>query len=326
MSEHEPFIKTPQQLITVVALSFVVPVLIIVLLVTYVTSGPRTGAGTQGMSAEAIEARIRPVAGFRLAAADGPKVPRPPEEVYKAQCAACHDAGVAGAPRTGDEAGWVERIKTGYEAMLTSVIKGKGAMAAQGGGEYSDLELGRAVVYMANRSGGKLEEPREATAEAAPAAAAAAPAARAPSAEPAPAVAAPAAAAPAPAPVATPAPPAPAAAAPAAAPAAPAAEAPAAPAAAASVAQVASPASGAAAEAGKKIYGSACVACHVAGVAGAPKFGDKAAWAPLIAQGIDALTASVIKGKGAMPPRGAAGGASDADLRAAVEYMVAAAQ
>jgi cytochrome c5 len=51
--------------------------------------------------------------------------------------------------------------------------------------------------------------------------------------------------------------------------------------------------------------------------------GDKAAWAPRLSTGVDALTASVVKGKGAMPPRGAAAAASDADLRAAVEYMVA---
>jgi cytochrome c5 len=57
-------------------------------------------------------------------------------------------------------------------------------------------------------------------------------------------------------------------------------------------------------------------------VAGAPKSGDKAAWAPRIKLGIDALTASVIKGKGAMPARGTAAAASDAEIRAAVEYMV----
>jgi cytochrome c5 len=73
------------------------------------------------------------------------------------------------------------------------------------------------------------------------------------------------------------------------------------------------------------LYSVSCIACHAAGVAGAPKFGDKAAWAPRIATGLDALTASVIKGKGAMPPKGASA-ASDADLRAAVEYMVAAAK
>ena len=69
-----------------------------------------------------------------------------------------------------------------------------------------------------------------------------------------------------------------------------------------------------------------CVACHAAGVAGSPKFGDKAAWAPRIKTGLDMLTVSVIKGKGAMPPKGGSATSSDADIRSAVEYMVGAAK
>jgi cytochrome c5 len=75
---------------------------------------------------------------------------------------------------------------------------------------------------------------------------------------------------------------------------------------------------------GKAIYSQVCVACHQAGVAGAPKFGDKAAWAPRIAQGMDALYAVALKGKGAMPPRGGQTSLSDAAVKAAVDYMVAA--
>lgn len=77
---------------------------------------------------------------------------------------------------------------------------------------------------------------------------------------------------------------------------------------------------------GKKTYESVCFACHAAGVAGAPKFGDKAAWAPRVAQGKDALHASALKGKGAMPPKGGNPALSDADVAAAVDYMVAAAK
>jgi cytochrome c5 len=77
--------------------------------------------------------------------------------------------GAAGAPKLGDATAWAPRLKTGYDALLNSALKGKGAMAAQGGGDFSDLEIARAVVYMANQSGGKLAEPK------APAAAASAP-------------------------------------------------------------------------------------------------------------------------------------------------------
>ncbi len=77
--------------------------------------------------------------------------------------------------------------------------------------------------------------------------------------------------------------------------------------------------------AGEALYKQACMACHAASVAGSPKFGDKAAWAPRIKTGIDAMTASVIKGKGAMPPKGGSS-AADADIRAAVEFMASAAK
>lgn len=78
----------------------------------------------------------------------------------------------------------------------------------------------------------------------------------------------------------------------------------------------------AAAPDGKAIYDSSCQACHAAGVAGAPKVGDKAAWAPRLGAGAAALTASAIKGKNAMPPKGGNASLGDADVKAAVEYMV----
>ena len=281
-SPHEGPIKTPKQLIMAVLFSFVIPIIAIVLLVTNVTSDHRPAAGSTALEAEAVAARIMPVGRVELRSMSGPKVLKTGDQVYAAQCAACHAAGVAGAPKFGDAAAWADRIKTGYEALLTSALKGKGAMAAQGGGAHSDVEIGRAVVHMANQAGAKFDEPKvetaPAAAEAAPAAAAAAPtAAMAPPAAPAPAAAT------------------------------------------AVTQTVAAPA--AAAGAAPALYTQACSACHVAGVAGAPKLGDKAAWAPRLPLGVDGLTASVIKGKGAMPPRGGSAG-SDADIKAVVTYMV----
>ena len=77
---------------------------------------------------------------------------------------------------------------------------------------------------------------------------------------------------------------------------------------------------------GEQVYQASCQSCHAAGVAGSPKLGDKAAWAPRIATGMDALVASSINGKGIMPPKGACASCSDDDLKAAVEYMVSASQ
>jgi len=73
---------------------------------------------------------------------------------------------------------------------------------------------------------------------------------------------------------------------------------------------------------GKSVYDSACTVCHAAGVAGAPKTGDKAAWAPRLKTGMDALYATAIKGKGAMPPKGGNLSLADADVKAAVDYLV----
>lgn len=77
---------------------------------------------------------------------------------------------------------------------------------------------------------------------------------------------------------------------------------------------------------GEEVYNGPCKVCHVAGVAGAPKLEDKAAWAPRIATGMDALMNTVMNGKGAMPPKGTCMDCSDAELKAAVEYMTSKAQ
>ena len=92
----------------------------------------------------------------------------------------------------------------------------------------------------------------------------------------------------------------------------------------ASAATTASPATGQVAG-GESLYKQACFACHATGVANAPKFGDKAAWAPRIAQGVPQLVKSALAGKGAMPPKGGTN-ASEAEIHAAVEYMVKAAR
>jgi cytochrome c5 len=122
------------------------------------------------MSAEAVALRIQPIGSIEIKDASDTGALKTGEQVFQAQCTACHTAGAAGAPKVGDEAAWGPRIKTGYDALLTSALKGKGAMGAQGGGDFNEIEIGRAVVYMANKAGGKLEEPKV------PAAAASAPA------------------------------------------------------------------------------------------------------------------------------------------------------
>jgi len=256
--QHSSFIKTPQQLIVVILLSFLVPILGIVLLVQLVISKP--SADPNALTPESVAARLQPVGHVEFAAAGGGAGGKSGEQVFKSVCTACHTAGVAGAPKVGDKAAWAPRIKQGLNGLLASATKGKGSMPPKGGdASLSDDELARAIVYMANQSGAKFKEP------AAPKAAAAAPA-----------------------------------------------QAP---------ASGGGQQQGAAAD-GKKVFDGTCTACHTAGVAGAPKLGDKAAWAPRIKTGIDALMQSALKGKGAMPPKGGNAALSDAEVRAAIEYMI----
>lgn len=77
---------------------------------------------------------------------------------------------------------------------------------------------------------------------------------------------------------------------------------------------------------GKAVYDKTCSVCHATGVANAPRFGDKAAWAPRAATGPAALLAAVVKGKGAMPPRAGAANLGDNDIQAAIDFMLAAAK
>ncbi|AIO94392.1 cytochrome c family protein [Burkholderia pseudomallei] len=299
MSEapHGAPIKTPGQLIAVVIASFVIPIAIIVLFATYANHAFRTGAGTDGLSDEAVAKRIAPLAQVDIKDANAPHVYKTGEEVYKAVCVTCHGTGAAGAPKFGDAAAWAPRIAAGYDEVLHLALTGKGAMPPRGGtnpDDYSDYEIARAVVYMANQGGAKFAEPAQPAANAAPASGAAA--ASAPGASDAAANSQ----------------------------------------AAAAMAAIAAlpkageaPAAGANAEssasAGKALYESTCQACHATGVLNAPKFGNKADWAPRLKDSMDTVYNFALHGKGAMPPKGGSN-ASDADVKAAVDYMVNAAK
>ncbi len=154
---HTGPIKNPKQLLLAVFFSFVVPVFAIIALVYYVTSDNKPAAGAVNLE-KSLAARVQKVGTIEIR--DANRQLKSGEEVFKAQCSVCHTTGVAGAPKLGDAAAWSPRIATGYEALLTSAVKGKNAMGPQGGGDFETLEIGRAVVYMANTAGGKLEEPK----------------------------------------------------------------------------------------------------------------------------------------------------------------------
>ena len=157
---HEGPIRTPKQLIVTVVASFVLPVLIIIMLINFVAWDIKPAAGSDALSAEAVARRIAPVGVSEFKDPGDVKSMKTGEQVFQAQCSVCHTPGAAGAPKVGDEAAWAARIKTGFDALLNSSLKGKGNMGAQGGGDFSDFEIARAVAFMANKAGAKFEEPK----------------------------------------------------------------------------------------------------------------------------------------------------------------------
>jgi cytochrome c5 len=171
--EHESGIKTPKQLIAVIFAAFVVPVIVIIMLTQFVGLETKREPGSDSLAPEAVARRILPIGAVDVRDAGDTATLRTGEQVFAGQCSGCHAAGALGAPKFGDAAAWGPRVAKGYDALLLSALKGKNNMPAQGGGDFSDFEVARAVVYMANKGGAKFDEPK------APAAAASAPAAAA---------------------------------------------------------------------------------------------------------------------------------------------------
>lgn len=297
MSEapHGAPIKTPGQLIAAVIAAFAIPIVVIILLAYYVNQSQRTGAGTDGLADATVAKRIAPIAQVDVRNPNAPRVYKTGEEVFKAVCTTCHTPGAAGAPKFGNAGDWAPRIAQGYDTLLQTALHGKGAMPPRGGtspDDYSDYEIARAVVYMADHAGANFPEPAAPASGAAATqnAASAATATQSPSAstgtvndQAAAAIAA-----------------------------LPSAPAPASPAA-------------DHAQAGKALYTQVCQACHAAGVLGAPKFGNKGDWAPRLKDPMDVIYNYALHGKGNMPPKGGSN-ASDDDVKAAVDYMVSAAK
>ncbi len=156
---HTGPIKTPKQLWWTAFFSFVVPVALIIGLVSYVTRDAKPQAGVVNPELATAQ-RIQKVGTVELRDANRPLAAG--ADVYKAQCAACHDAGLVGAPKIGDKAAWAPRIAQGFDTLVNSALKGKGAMGAQGGGAFRDIEIARAVAYMANEAGANFPEPQPA--------------------------------------------------------------------------------------------------------------------------------------------------------------------
>ena len=157
-AEHSSFIQTPQQLVVVLLLAFIVPIIGIILIVHLVL-------GSQALHPEAlvpdqVAARLQPVGRVEVVDPNAPKVIKTGEETVKLVCAACHVPGAANAPKIGDKGAWGKLAGQGLANLLKVAIAGKGAMPPRGGlPELTDFELARAIVHMANQSGANMKEP-----------------------------------------------------------------------------------------------------------------------------------------------------------------------
>lgn len=152
------------QVLTKLVVALLVPVFAVIALVK---SFSTPAADPASLTEEAIDNRIAPVAQYNTGApalvlGGGEKSSEPltGEQVYQKLCMSCHEAGLAGAPKKGDNAAWAPRIAQGESTLFKHALEGFNAMPAKGGNpDLSDLEVERAVVFMANASGGKLAEP-----------------------------------------------------------------------------------------------------------------------------------------------------------------------
>ena len=239
-------------------------------------------------SEKEILSRIKAVGNVVIGEPSAPKGNLAGDAVYGQVCKTCHDAGLAGAPKIGDKSAWGPRVAQGQSTVTQHAVNGfQGKTGVMPPkGGTADLTDTEVGRAVVYMANQAGANWKEPAAPAAATTAAAAPPAAAP-------------------PPSAPPPPAPAAGAPA-------------------------PATAGAKADGKKIYDTTCVACHGPGIAGAPKFGDKSAWTARIAEGNNTLYTHAIQGfqgkGGVMPPKGGNTTLADADVKAAVDYMVSAAK
>lgn len=232
-----------------------------------------------------VEANIKPVASVEVASADtGPHADKSGAEVVQAVCSMCHAAGLMNAPKIGDKEAWKPRIAQGYDTLTSHAIIGIRSMPAKGGNPaLTDGEIANAVAEMANASGANFKPKLAAATVVATSVTIVADADPAKKADV--KLTEVSAIKTEPAVVAV------------------LAEAP------------------AAGKSGTEVYKAVCSMCHAAGLMAAPKFGDKAQWAPRIAQGYDTLVSHAVKGIRMMPAKGGNGGLSDKEVAGAVKYM-----
>jgi cytochrome c5 len=141
--------KNSSRTILILTIAVAILLIIVVFPLSYLGKGDARTTDT-----DEAELRILPVARIEMqkAAVVSDGKPKSGVAIYNTICKACHEAGVAGAPKTGDKSAWAPRIASGNAALLKSAINGKNAMPARGGADLTDSEVKSAVEYLVSKS------------------------------------------------------------------------------------------------------------------------------------------------------------------------------
>jgi cytochrome c5 len=164
---------TPQEVIISLLAGLLAPLLAIFLIVQLVLGiqAEHKPDTTSEAAQKATLNRIKPFAKLVAIDANAPRVEKAGQEVYEAVCSSCHSSGALGAPKFESRGDWGGRIGQGYNTLVKHAVEGIRQMPPRGGDDgLSDIEVARAVAYMANSAGAKFKEP-EAPAAPAPEAA-----------------------------------------------------------------------------------------------------------------------------------------------------------
>ncbi len=161
MSDHIEMTKTTPLDFLMATVGGLAPPLIPIILITLLVIGIQHGLGTPDpapLADQAVRDRIKPYGLSVAVDPNAPHVDRTGEAVYADVCSGCHETGALGSPKFKEKADWGKRIAKGYETLLDHAFKGFNKMPMRGGEpDLSDLEVARALVYMANAAGANFQ-------------------------------------------------------------------------------------------------------------------------------------------------------------------------
>ena len=156
---------TPQEVLVSVGLGLFAPLIAIVLILFLVNSiqSEQVDVDNPEAAEKTILKNIAPVAKLEALDANAPKVEKSGGEVFNESCTSCHTPGALGAPKLNNKGDWASRLGQGFDKLVDHAINGIRAMPPRGGNpDLSDIEMARAVAYMANSAGANFKAPEPA--------------------------------------------------------------------------------------------------------------------------------------------------------------------